>query len=292
MDKLKLMESFIALHEEGSYTAAARRLGKTKASVSANVSNLEEHLKVRLVRRSTRSVQATSAGVNYYEKSKQVINDLYNLESSIQDEHHSLVGKIRLSAPTTYGEIVVMPFIAMLADKHPELEVDILLSDRFVDLINEGFDAAIRVGSLDDSSMIASYVGDVAMHLCASPIFLERHGMPKSLHDIADLPCIFDTNRRLSTWTFSTKNGLVEASPKQVFRVNSALATANLAKYGNAIAYSPDFAVRESFDNGSLVPLLSELHDTSMPVNVIYSHRLHLPARVATFIREFKQHSF
>ncbi|ARU54328.1 putative transcription regulator protein [Oleiphilus messinensis] len=291
MNKLNLMEAYIAVFEAGSYTAAGKRLGKTKALVSTQVSQLEDYLQIRLITRSTRTIKPTSAGVAYYEQAKQILDEIANLESRLRSEHHELVGRLRISVPTTYGELVVMPFMARLLERYPRLEIDIVLNDRYVDIIEEGFDAAIRIGDLEDSALVASFIGNVDMQLYAAPGFLRAHGQPETWAQLSGFPCIFDCNtRHVSNWAVQVDSGKLKVDLNQVIRVNSALAAANLAKSGAGISFGPDFALRESVAKGELVLLLEDQHQTRYPVHILYPHRKYLSARVSTFITEFKQY--
>lgn len=290
MNKLNLMQAYLAVYEEGSYTAAAKRLGKTKALISTQISQLEEHLQVSLVTRSTRSVKPTTAGKSYYEQCRQILDEISNLESRLKEQHHSLVGQLRISAPTNYGELIVMPFISGLIKKHPDLRIEIVLSDRYVDIVSEGFDAAIRIGNLSDSSLIASQVGQVQMHLCASAEFLATFGTPQSIAELNQYPCVFDSNYRHNYWQFPTAQGEITVTPTQSIRVNSAVAAAQIARNHSVLSYGPDFAVAEYIRKGELVTLLDNQFDNCQPVNIIYPHRKHLSARVRTFITEFKEY--
>lgn len=288
MDKLNLMTSFIAVAEEGTYTAAAKRLGKTKALISTHVSQLEGLLDVRLITRSTRSMQLTPTGQSYYEEAKKVLDDIATLEAQVRQEHQTLVGRLRISAPATFGELVMMPFIAQITSQNPQLNVELMLNDRYVDIVAEGFDAAIRIGHLEDSTLIARPVGNITMRLCAAPEFLEQHGMPTSPDDLCNLPCVFDTNyRQANRWGFTHAGRALDVKPNIIARVNSALAAANMAKTGAAITYAPDFAVEESLMSGRLISLFEECCLTEIPINMIYPHRKHLSAKVTAFIEQF-----
>lgn len=288
MDKLNLMSSFIAVAEEGTYTAAAKRLGKTKALISTHVSQLEGLLDVRLITRSTRSMQLTPTGQSYYEEAKKVLDDIATLEAQVRQEHQTLVGRLRISAPATFGELVMMPFIAQITSQNPQLNVELMLNDRYVDIVAEGFDAAIRIGHLEDSTLIARPVGNITMRLCAAPEFIKQHGMPASPDDLCNLPCVFDTNyRQANRWGFTHAGRALDVKPKIIARVNSALAAANMAKTGAAITYAPDFAVQDSLANGRLISLLEECCLTEIPINMIYPHRKHLSAKVTAFIEQF-----
>ena len=297
------MEAFITVFEEGSYTAAAKRLGRTKAMVSTQVSQLEAHLQIRLMTRSTRSIQATAMVRTYYEQAKLLLEDLDNLESQLTQSSQNVAGKLRIAVPTTYGEQVVMPFVAKLIETYPELEIDILLSDRYVDLINEGVDAAIRIGRLEDSSLIASHIGKVNMMLCASQAFLENYPTPKQFSDLSDLPCVLDDNSRENHWSFeiienqdamegnNTKGRIesrVKVTPNYKVRVNSASAAVQLARHGKLICYTPAFAAQDLINQGLLIPILAKAHQTQFPIQIVYPHRKHTSARLTQFIAEFK----
>lgn len=291
MDKLNLMASFIAVVEEGTYTAAAKRLGKTTALISTHVSQLEAVLAVRLITRSTRSLTLTAAGRSYYEEAKRVLDDITTLEAQIRQENHSLTGRLRLSVPTTFGEQVLMPFVAQMIHQHPQLDVEMMLNDRFVDIVAEGFDAAIRIGHLSDSALISRRAGSIRMQLCATPDFLTRHGTPDTPLALAQMPCVFDTNyRQSSRWRFVRNGEEYEVKPLTVARVNSAQAAANLALHGLVIAYAPDFTVREALQAGRLVSVLDEYCATEIPISILYPHRQHLSAKVTTFSDELQQY--
>ena len=291
MDKLNLMTSFIAVAEEGTYTAAGKRLGKTTPLISTHISQLEELLDVRLITRSTRSMQLTPTGQSYYEEAKKVLDDIATLEARVRKENQNLVGRLRITAPVTFGEQVLMPFIAKMVEENPQLNVELMFNDRYVDIVAEGFDTAIRIGQLEDSALIARRIGSIRMLLCASPAFIERYGMPESPTDLQSLPCVFDTNfRQGNRWSFTQNGKTVEVAPNVIARVNSAVAAARMATTGLAVIYAPDFAVKNEIENGSLVEILSDYCQTDVPINMIYPHRKHLSAKVSTFVEEFAEY--
>lgn len=291
MDKLNLMSSFLAVVEEGTFTAAAKRIGKTTALVSTHISQLEENLNVRLVTRSTRSIKLTSTGLSYYEEAKRVLDDIASLEANLRQEHESLIGEIRITAPTTFGELVLAPLFADMLDRHPQLQIDLSLNDRFVDIVAEGFDMAIRIGQLEDSALIAREIGRTKMLVCASPAFLEQHGQPETPEDLYKLPCIYDTNNRSSYWSFSDSQQTFNVKPNTIMKVNSAVAAAKLATTGMGICCSPAFAVQEALDQGKLITLLDDYNQADTPISVIYSHRKHLSAKVTAFLDMLKRSS-
>lgn len=284
MDKLNLMSSFIAVVEEGNFTAAARRIGKTTALVSTHISQLEENLDVRLVTRSTRSIKLTSTGLSYYEEAKRVLDDIASLEAKVRQEHESLVGEIRITAPTTFGELVLAPLFAEMITNNPQLKIDLSLNDRFVDIVAEGFDMAIRIGQLEDSAMIARKISTTKMVMCASPEFLAKHGLPKHPEDLQKMPCIFDTNNRNNYWSFKDGKQDLNIKPNNIMKVNSAVAAGKLASLGLGICSSPQFAVQDKLDAGALVTVLDDFNHTKIPISAIYSHRRHLSAKVTAIL--------
>lgn len=288
MDRLNLMTSFIAVVEAGTITAAGQRLGKTKALVSTHLNQLEEYLQVRLVTRSTRSLQLTPEGQAYYEQAKQFMDDLANLEARVRQEQQSLVGRLRISAPATYGELVLMPFVATFIANNPDLDIELELSDRHVDIVGEGFDLAVRIGQLNDSSLIARPAGFIQMKLCATPEFLTRHPKLQGAEDLKRLPMVLDTNHRtLLKLMLNPQDPTSQFSPKICARVNSALASVNLACSGTAFAYVPDFAASQAVALGKLQFFMEDQCQSKVPIHLVYPHRKHLSAKVSAFISEF-----
>ena len=285
MDKLNLMASFIAVAEEGKFTAAAKRLGKTKALVSTHISQLEELLGIRLITRSTRSLVLTPAGRCYYEQAKKVLDDIAALEDQLTAEHQTLVGRLRVTTPMSFCELVMMPYVAEITERNPKLLVEIMLSDRYVDIIGEGFDLAIRIGRLDDSTLVAKTLGQIRMLLCATPEFIKRYGEPKAPDDLVNMPCVLDTNNRQSnSINLRVEGQSVEVSPKVVTQVNSAQAAVNMARTGTVMTYCPDFVIHSYLESGELQVLLNKYCQVTLPISAVYPHRKHLSAKVTSFI--------
>lgn len=289
MDKLKHMRSFIAVVEQGSITAAAKSLGKTKALISTHITQLEALLDTRLVTRSTRSLHFSDEGLAYYEQAKQVLDDIGSLEAKFKKETSSVVGRLRISAPTTYGETILVPLISQLLNTHPELQIEMVLTDRYVDIVSEGFDATIRIGHLQDSSLIAKQIASVRLVTCASPSFLERYGQPKHPRELEQYPCVVDTNiRGGSSWRFAEEGKAFDVKLRPRLSVNSALAATRLALEGNVLTYGPDFAVKPYIKNQRLVPVLEDFLPNALPVNIIYPHRQYLSEKIKVFVLAIK----
>lgn len=287
MDKLNLMASFIAVVEQGSYTAAGRYLGKTKALISKHIHQLEIILDARLLNRSTRSLHLTDPGRLYYEQAKRILDDVATLETKIRQDQRQLAGRLRVSVPMTYAEEVLIPVFAALIDAHPQLKLELDIRDRYVDLINEGFDAAIRIGRLDDSSLIAAPIDQINFQACVSPKFIARYGLPKSVQQLTQLPCILDRNYRSGDlWYF---RGQQAVKVNAATSVSNAAAAVRLAAASSMVTFSPDFAVASYIKQGALIPIFADVAPQPSPVHVVYPHREYLENKVSYLISHLRQ---
>ncbi len=289
MDKLNLMNSFVHVTEKGSYTAAAHQLRKTKALMSTHINQLEALLQVRLIHRSTRGLQLTDAGKAYYEHAKRILDDISTVEVGLKNDQQLLAGRLRISAPTTFGECVLMPFIAGFIQHYPDLKIDVVLNDQFVDLVSEGFDLAIRIGTLPDSDLIAMPVGKMILKACAAPDFIKLYGEPDHPHALAQLPAIYDSNTKRTGLRRCSKEGKeFSFTTKPILSVNNALASARLASHGVAFTISPDFAVDPFIQRGELQTILTDYDFGEYPIHVVYSHRKYLQQKIKVFNQALK----
>jgi len=289
MDKLNLMNTFVAVVEEGGFTAAANRLGKTKALISTHVSQLETALSVRLVNRSTRRVNPTSDGMAYYHQVKQLLDELATIERQLVEQQSEVVGRLRISAPQTYGEVILPPFLARMLTKYPDLEVDLTLTDRYVDLVSEGFDAVIRLGQLQDSNLVAKTLGAYGIHLCASPELVKNQPPLTHPEQLNQWPCVIDANyRQGKPWLFQVDGESLAVPVPGAIRVNSAQAALKLILSGVGVGISPGFLSQSYIQSGELRVLLTQFHQESLPISVLYPHRQHLQTKVRVFITELK----
>ncbi|AZG33562.1 MULTISPECIES: LysR family transcriptional regulator [Shewanella] len=291
MDMLNLMRNFVAVVEEGSFTAAAKRLGKTKALLSTQVTQLETKLAVRLLHRSTRSLTVTEAGNAYWGEAKRILDDVENLGSQLLNQHRSLAGSIRISTPVTYGEEVLTPFISYLISEQPRLHIDMMLTDRHVDLVNEGYDLAIRVGRLKDSNLIARPLGQTRLVTCASASFIEKYGLADHPDQLCDLPCVVDSNYpHLQQWHFTQADDTVVVNVNNVVTVNNARSATALALANTGIVAVPEFIVKKQLQNGELIEVLTGFELGTLPVHVLYPSRKHLSVKVSYFIEKLLQY--
>jgi DNA-binding transcriptional LysR family regulator len=285
MDTLDLMRTFVAVADTQSFTGAGHRLGRSKALISKHIGELEERLGVRLINRTTRSVQVTEIGRAYYERARNLILDFEALEEATRSESGQPRGRLRITAPLTLGEHELMEMLKAFRARYPGLELDVVLADRIVDLVAEGFDVALRVTTLQDSSLIARKLCDVRILLCASPAYLARAGHPRSPRDLASHDCIVDTNIRWrDAWRFGPPENeeIVRVAP--IVTVNSATAVHGAVVHGMGIGFMPEFVAAADLAAGRLVTLFEQETVHQLGVHIVYPHRLHLSAKVRAFI--------
>ena len=285
MDTLDLIRTYLAVVDTDSFTRAGQKLGKSKALVSKHVSELEARLGARLLHRTTRSIGVTELGRAYYERAQQILADFDNLEEHIRSDSGSPRGMLKLTAPQTLGEMAVMEMATAFHRKHSAVALDILLADRTVDLVAEGFDVALRVAAMTDSSLIARKLCDMRIPLCASPGYLKQAGTPTTPEDLVQHHCIVDTNIRWrESWRFERNGTTVVIKVRPSFSVNSASAVRDALIGGIGIGFCPEFAIANEVRAGRLVTLFDELVPPTHGVFLVYPHRNHLSAKVRAFL--------
>lgn len=256
MDNIAIMRAFVAVAEEGSFAAAARRLGTTPQLVSKYVQALEADMGVTLLNRTTRKVSRTELGNSFFARCVTLLEDFDDMRDQARQAHVVPRGLLTISAPVTFGEMFMSDALADFSARYPEIRFKVLFSDQFVDLTAQQIDVAIRIGNLENSALIARKITETKRILCASPEYLARAGHPKSVHDLAAHQCIFDTNNQAGNqWNF-LRNGMIESvRVSGTFTVNSATAAIDLAKHGGGIIKTPDIFVGRELASGALVEL-------------------------------------
>ena len=286
MDRFVAVTSFAKVVELGSFARAAERLGVSTSAVSRQVADLEAHLDVRLLNRTTRRLSLTEAGQAYYERCVQLLADLDEAEAAVRNTAVAPKGVLRLTCGVTFGERYVAPAIAEFGARHPQLSFDLDLSDRTVDLVDEGFDLAIRVGSSGTQALVARRLGSTQLVCCAAPAYLERHGVPRTHEDLARHECLLYTyGSTPSVWTFTGPDGqLRNVRVASRHRANSGRLLVALAAAGLAITMEPDFIVADEVRSGRLVRVLDEFAPPRQPIAAVYPSRRHLSAKVRVFV--------
>lgn len=285
MDTIDGMRTFLAVAKEGSFTAAANTLDMSTALASKYVGQLETRLGTRLLNRTTRSISLTEAGAAYLERAQQILDDLNALEGSLGDSTAEPSGTLIVSAPVTFGEMYLADMIAEFLDQHQALSVDLRLTDRFVSLVDEGIDVALRIGTLADSSNIARRIAPARIITCASPEYLDAHGIPQSPSDLSEHVCIVDRNfRNGAAWSFGrgAKTQTIKVEGRII--TNGAAAIRNLLVAGQGVARVPSYAVGEDIKQGRLRTVLANYESEPLGLHAVYPHSRYLAAKVRSFV--------
>ncbi len=286
MDTLTRMRAFIDVVEAEGFSAAARKIGRSKALLSKYVRELEDELGALLLNRTTRQFSLTEAGHTYYRRASEILREIDTLADAVRESSGDVRGRIKLSAPRTFADAPIGQSLIDFAKEHPDIVLEIDLDDRFVDLVEEGFDLAIRISRLENSSLIARRLAPFSVVVCASPELLEKRGVPKRPQDLATLPCIIDTNGRwLSNWPFKTEAGeTFSVSVSGPIEVNSPLAARAAALAGLGFSILPDFIAAPEVEVGRLVTVLHDRILSGGGIFAVYPHRRYLPAKVRVFV--------
>lgn len=275
------VNEFVAVVETRSFTGAAKKLDVSTAQVSRQVAQLEKRLKSKLLNRTTRVVTPTESGNTYYRHCKPIIEELEAAERIITDLQATPQGKLQLTAPVTFGERKIAPLINDLAIAYPELDIRLHLTNRKVDLINENYDVAIRLGKLESSSLIARRLASRAWHTVASPAYVNAKGAPNSLSELHRHHCILAT---ADYWSFLIKGKEITQRIEPRFRCNSGVAVIDAALKGMGIVQLPDYYVKPYLTTGRLIPILSNLQIEDDGIWALYPNTRHLSTKVRLVI--------
>jgi DNA-binding transcriptional LysR family regulator len=285
MDRLDEIRAFVAVAEARSFTQGARKLGVSGAQASKLVARLENRLATRLLNRTTRDVSLTDTGQAYLEQARELLDGFDALETSVRDRNSGPSGTLRISAPVSFGKNQLTPALLDFASGCGSVSLDVSFSDRMVNLVEEGFDVAVRIGQLGDSSLIAKRLAPVRLVTCASPDYLARAGVPRALEDLAQHETILDTNARdPQVWRFGMDGQSAEVRVHGRLRFNGAEPCVAAAKAGFGLLRTPAFAAAEDLRAGRLVPILCNFEPELIHVYAVYPHARHLAAKVRAFV--------
>jgi DNA-binding transcriptional LysR family regulator len=292
MDRLSGMAVFVRVVEEESFSAAARVLGISKSAVSKQVAGLEERLGARLLNRTTRRLALTDAGTAFFERAQRILNDAEEAEAAVSQLSAAPRGVLRVNAPVTFGVQHLGPLLPALMAAYPELAIDLVLNDRFVDLVEEGFDVAVRIGRLSDSSLIARRLAPVRRLLVASPAYIAAHGAPERPEDLRDHACLLYTYLlRGDAWSLTGPDGrAAEVRVTGRLRANNGDVLRSALLGGMGIAYTPSFIVGQDLADGHLVRVLPGWEDTTAAVYAVYPHARLVPPKVRAFVDFLADH--
>jgi DNA-binding transcriptional LysR family regulator len=285
MDKLSNMRTFVEVVNGEGFTAAANRIGLSRAQVSKAVMQLETHLGARLLNRTTRRVSLTETGRIYYERCREILNDIEEIEALASEQSQQVRGTLTLAAPTSFGVLHLNRLIPGYIKQYPDVRVSLSLSDRLIDVVSEGFDLAIRITELEDSSLVARKLAPCKRVLVASPDYLERHGRPAVPQDLAMHHClVYSNDLQAGTWTLNGARG------EESFRVNGPVCADNgdvlrdAAVDGLGITLLPTFIVGPDLRAGRLVQVLQDYCPRDISVYAMFPSRRYLSAKVRTFV--------
>ena len=285
MDTLNRMRSFVEVVRAGGYSAASRVSGRSKAILSKDVRELEDHLGVRLLTRTTRSVALTEPGQLYFEESVALLDGLDGLHDRIREHGDEPSGVLRVSAPRTYSTGALGKTILAFAERYPRVEMDLVFEDRFVDMIAERFDVAIRISELADSSLIARKLAPFRIVTCATPQLLERHGVPQTPDELVGKPCIVDSNHRVkNAYVFDTPEGRRAVKIDSRLAINAPMVVRMAALRGLGFCQTPYLTLEQDIARGDLVPVLEEYELRGVGIYAVFPERRHMPQKVRAFV--------
>ncbi len=267
MGRLEDMEIFVRVVEAESFTGAAERLGLAKSLVSRRLSRLEDRLGTRLIARTTRRLALTEAGRTFYERARRLVEETAEAEASAMATAADLKGRLRIAAPMSFGQLHLAPAAGRFLAEYPEVEIDVDLNDRFVDLVGEGYALAIRIGQLKDSSLVTRKLAPSRMVLCASPAYIARRGRPKTPSDLARHDCLLYANRTTGdAWRFRSGGRTTTPQIRARIVANNGDFLARAAIDGLGIALLPSFIVFEALEKGALeaIPCGEPIDDSTI----------------------------
>lgn len=287
MNPTEAMRIFVRVAEQASFTHAADSLGTSKASVSQVVQQLESSLGTRLLHRTTRKVQLTQDGMIYYERCKNMLAELDELQSMFQQDRRSLRGRLRVDMPTGIARLHLIPQLPRFLDSFPQLEIELSCTDRLVDPIQEGFDCVLRVGVVREPHLIARSLGTLTVINCASPAYLRRYGTPRTVADLAGHRLIHyatTLGARREGFEYPAGRGYRSVPMPGALVVNSSEAYNAACVAGLGLIQAPLLGLTSQLASGALVEVLSDLRPEPMPLSLLYAHRRNLPQRVRVFM--------
>jgi DNA-binding transcriptional LysR family regulator len=291
MDVFTGMRTYAAVVAAGSFTGAAERLGLSRALTSKYVGQLEEHLGVRLLNGTTRRLNVTEVGQAYYQRCRQLLDDMDELEAAVRQQQEAPQGHLIVAAPTTFGEMYLTRAVADYLQVQPGVSVELVLADRFVNIVDEGFDLAVRIGKLADSSLISRRLAPARIALCASPDYLNSAGVPAHPRELEALHCVIDTNiQDPEQWPFQEQGQSFRVKVNGRFRVNNALAVREMLLAGQGIGLCPFYVIEEDVRAGRLQVMLQEYEAMDYGIYAVYPHNRHLAAKVRTFVDYLADH--
>jgi len=285
MDRIDAMQAFVAVADLQGFAPAARKLGLSPSGVTRLIAALEDRLGARLLQRTTRQVALTDVGARYLERVRRILSDVEEAEGSIQDERTRPSGRLVVSAPIGFGRLHVSPVMSAYLARYPEVSGELRLSDRMINLVEDGVDLAVRIGHLADSSLVARQVGEMRRIIVASPAYLKQSGEPDTPEAVASHQTIqFDATAASPDWRFVDHGREIRVAVTPRFTTNSADAAIQYAEQGGGLTRVLAYQAAEAIKAGRLEVVLAKFEPPPLPIHVVYPTSRLLSAKVRTFI--------
>jgi DNA-binding transcriptional LysR family regulator len=285
MERIEDFQALVAVVEKGSLTAAARLLGRSLQSVSRSLAALERGIGVELVRRTTRRSTPTEAGLAFYRRLSAALAEVEAAKLEASNRRSEVTGLLRVTSSTAFAPLYIVPAVRMFLETHPRLEIELDLSDRYVDLISEGFDLAIRIGALPDSNLKVRRLANLRRVVFAAPSYLAKHARPRRPQDLVHHQCIVRTAARDgNAWPFMIDGRLKAVKVAGRFRTSGALAANEGAVQGIGIGNAPLWQVRALVDRGDIELILTRFEPPPVPIHAVWTATRVLPAKVRVFV--------
>ncbi len=285
MEAFGTIPVFVAVVENGGFSAAARSLGVSKSAVSKRINHLEAHLGVRLLHRTTRKLSLTEAGERYFEHAVQALSAAGQAEDAVTELQGEPQGNLKISSPMSFGRLHVAPLIPKLLRRHPKLHIDLVMDDRKVDLVAGGFDVAIRAGNLPVSTLIARKLAPLRQVLCASPDYVDRYGRPGTPAELSSHNCVlYSYSSDVNEWTLIGANGPETVTVSGSYQVNNSEALLESLREGVGVGRLPTFVAGPDLKTGRLVKLLESYRIPEFTIYAVFPERQYLPAKVRAFL--------
>ena len=287
IDRMRDISAFVHVAEAKSFTTAAEQIGLSRSAIGKSVSRLEDRLGVRLLQRTTRSVSLTGEGAVFHERCVRLLADLDEAEMSMLSHSHAPHGRLRLELPVSFGRLHVSPILNQFMNKWPELSVSVSFNDRYVDLIDEGVDLAIRLGGSDDGRLMTRLLAPHRLVTCASPAYLQNHGVPQNIDQLDEHSCLaFIHGGRPVDWRFNVDGQVRTIAISGRYGATNAEALRDATMAGFGIARLATFLISDDLRAGRLLPILDGLSVDGPAVRAVYPSSRHLSPKVRSFIDE------
>jgi DNA-binding transcriptional LysR family regulator len=285
MDRLDAMQAFVTVADLQGFAPAARKLGLSPSAVTRLIAALEDRIGARLLQRTTRSVALTDAGARYLERARRILADVEEAEGAAEGERTTPRGRLVISAPVGFGRLHVSPVVTAYLQRHREVSCDLRLSDRMVNLVEEGVDAAVRIGHLPDSTLVARHVGEMRRIVVASKAYLKARGVPKTPRDLASHDTVqFGASTAPAEWRFAEAGREIRVATMPRFSTNSADAAIQYAEQGGGLTRVLAYQAAAAIRRGALTVVLQEFEQPPLPIHIVYPTSRLLSAKVRAFI--------